>query len=487
MRTVPVIMPDVSNDLAWVKAFDEYAESYLERYEVPGAAIGVVTRDGSVYRRGFGLRDKEQGLAATPSTVFGLASLSKGFTALTALALQARGALSIDDLVTKHLPGFAYPGLDPAVRVRHLLSHSSGLPPLRALDFAIHPSQVNDPASAHNKRDYTGAPQVDDYEQLLAYLRTGERPALAPPGEVMSYSNEGVALVGAVIESATGESFPDVAQRLVFGPLGMTSTTFATATALATGEATTLYTRIPDRTIIRSPLWEEAPAYLGTGFVKSSADDLGRYLSALLDGAKSAGIDETLFAELLAPRVWSEPGGHYAFGWQVKRHRGVTVVRHGGSLKGVSSHQGFVPELGFGMAILTNLDEVPVKRLWNAALNLATGQAPETPLFAADRYVLVTAAATDHAHAAATYAGVYASGEPWGRLELIEDEASGGLKALVGEDAEDSGALAMLNDTEFVLVTADGASEGGRFHFGPRGAVLAVQHGGRWYDRAPTP
>src|SRR5690606_25573243 len=106
------------------------------------------------------------------------------FTALTALALQARGSLSIDDRVTRHLPGFAYPGLDRDVRVRHLLSHSSGLPPLRAFDFAIHPSQVNDPATVHNKRDYKSAPRVDDYQQLLAYLRTGERPALAGPGTV---------------------------------------------------------------------------------------------------------------------------------------------------------------------------------------------------------------------------------------------------------------------------------------------------------------
>src|SRR5690606_9010637 len=313
----------------------------------------------------------------------------KSFTALTVLVLQARGVLSIADPVTQHLPEFAYPGLGSDVQLHHLLSHSSGLPPLRALDFAIHPSQVDDPASAYNRRDYTDAPSVDDYRLLLAYLRAGERQALRGGGTVMSYSNEGVALVGAVIESATGEPFPVVVKRLVFEPLGMSSATFATAAAQAAGESTTLYTRIPDRTIIRSPVWEEAPAYLATGFLKTSVDDLGRYLTALLNRGQRVGIDEKLFAELVAPRVWSEPGGNYAFGWQVRQHRGVTVVRHGGSLKGISSHQGFVPELGFGMAILTNLDEVPVKRLWNAALNLATGLAPETPLFDSERFVLV--------------------------------------------------------------------------------------------------
>src|SRR5690606_22666491 len=150
-------MPCVTDDLPWVPAFDDFAQAYLARHEVPGAAISIVTRTGSVYRRGFGLRDREAGAPATPATVFGIASLTKSVTGLTTLALQAAGVLSIDDPVTLHLPDFAYPGLGEDVRLRHLLSHSSGLPPLRALDFAIHPSQVNDPASVHNRRDYGGA------------------------------------------------------------------------------------------------------------------------------------------------------------------------------------------------------------------------------------------------------------------------------------------------------------------------------------------
>jgi hypothetical protein len=181
--------------------------------------------------------------------------------------------------------------------------------------------------------------------------------------------------------------------------------------------------------------------------------------------------------------VWADPGGSYAFGWQVRAHRGVTVIRHGGSLKGVSSHQGFVPELGFGMVVLTNLDEVPVKRLWTAALNLALGDAPERPLFDADQYVLVGSARANGTYSPERYAGLYASGEPWGRLELVPGGADGGLKALTGEDGDDSGALAMLDEREFVLVTADGAFDGGRFHLDDGGRPVAVQYSGRWYDR----
>lgn len=476
----------VNADQKWLTAFDEYAESFLAKHEVPGAAVSVVGSAGTLYQRGFGSRDREEELPATPATVFGIASLSKSFTALTTLVLQARGVLSVDDLVTDHLKDFSYPGLAPDVRVRHLLSHSSGLPPLRSLDFAIHPSQLSDPANAFNERDYTDPPSVDDYQELQAYLRRGERPALAAPGEVMSYSNEGVALVGAVIENATGEYFPDVVRRLVLEPLGMRSTTFDTDAARAGAELTTLYTRTPDKKVIRSPYWEEAPAFLGTGFLKSSADDLGAYLRALLGRGGGLGLSGELFQELITPRVWSAPGIDYAFGWGVRRHRGVTVVRHGGSLKGVSSHQGFVPELGLGVAILANLDEVPVMRLWLAALNLALGLPVDTPLYDAEQYETVDAR-DGGAAIAGKVAGVYASGEPWGRLELVPDADSGAVKALVGEDAEESGRLAMLNEREFVLVAPNGAWDGGRFHLDESGVPRAVQHGGRWYDRVADP
>ncbi len=476
----------VNSDQKWLTAFDEYAESFLAKHEVPGAAVSVVGSAGTLYQRGFGSRDREEELPATPATVFGIASLSKSFTALTTLVLQARGVLSVDDLVTDHLAGFAYPGLGSGVRIRHLLSHSTGLPPLRSLDFAMRRSQLNDPANEFNVRDYTDAPSVDDYEQLQAYLRRGERPALAPPGEVMSYSNEGVALVGAVIESATGEYFPDVLKRLVLEPLGMDSTTFDVEAARAGGELTTLYTRTPDKRVIRSPDWQEAPAFLGTGFLKSSADDLGTYLRALLDKGRALGLSEELYQELLAPRVWSAPGTDYCFAWGRRKHRGVTVVRHGGSLKGVSSHQGFVPELGLGVAILANLDEVPVMRLWLAALNLALGLPVDTPLYGAEQYEVVDVR-DGGAAICGKVAGVYASGEPWGRLELVPDADTGAVKALVGEDAEESGRLAMLNEREFVLVTASGAWDGGRFHLDESGVAYAVQHGGRWYDRVADP
>jgi len=493
--------------LAWLREYDAFLTTLFAEADVPGAAVCVTLGDEVVYARGFGWRDREARLPATPRTVFGLASLSKSFTALAALVLEARGVWSLDDPVAAHLPGFGYPGLDAGeVRLWHMLSHTTGVPPLRALDYALRADQHGDPSFVGIARDTARDPDVGDYERLLAYMREGERPALAAPGEVVSYSNECVALVGAAIESATERPFPDVLREEVLAPLGLRSATFDPDAARATGDHATLYTRTRDG-VVRAPAWSRAPAYLGTGMLKASVLDLGRYLRFLVAGDGAAlGLPAGALSVLTRSRAWAQPGGGYGLGWSVREHRGAILVRHGGSLKGVASSQGFLPELGLGVAVLTNLDGAPALRAWQAAVNLALGDAPERPVYG-DGHAPLAAEGDDHeaTELLERLAGVYASGEPWGRLELRVEALGDGtepgpgpvrrLVAYTGEERERSGAVALLGPdlpagpgaAEFVLVGENGAWDGGRFHLGADGRPYAVQHSLRWYDREERP
>lgn len=523
----------------WLTEFDAFAQQTLEQAAVPGAAVAITQHGKTIYRRGFGWRDREARLPAGPATVFGLASLSKSFTALTALVLQAQGLLSLEDRVADLLPGFDYPGLGLAtnghtagqaaghdvghqdahqgvqhdvrhdVRLWQMLSHTTGVPPLRALEFALDGNQAGDPAFVYNKSEPRGPESVDDYDQLLAYMRRGEREAFAEPGRFVSYSNECVALVGAIIERVTGRAFPDVVRELVLEPLGMHSAGYDTVAAKATGNVTTLYTHDPAGAAIRSPVWNEAPAYLGTGFLKASVDDLAGYLSFLAAGDGSAlGIPNELLAELTRPRAWAAPGAGYALGWTVRRQGDVTVVRHGGSLKGIATAQGFVPELGLGVVVLTNVDDAPAGRVWQGAVNLALGQPAARATYAGRGYRIVSGTSAD-APELTSVAGLYSSGEPWGRLELRVDRVdaadaeaaqsgsstSGGgweLRAYNGEDATPAGRFAWLSDQppgqhEYLLITEENGEEvawdGGRLHLGADGRFVAVQHSLRWYDR----
>ena len=300
------------------------------------------------------------------------------------------------------------------------------------------------------------------------------------------------------------------------GLIGMGNTAMVTAAAQAgwveeaglTGDRAVLYTRTPAG-VVRSPTWSVAPAYLGTGMLKSSASDLARYLSFMAAGeGAELGLTPELMTELTLPRAWSQPGGAYALGWSVRPHAGVSVVRHGGSLKGVSTCQGFVPELGLGVAVLMNLDGAPAMRSWYGAINLALGMAPDTPVYGTDHEPL-WAAPGSAATELGRYAGVYSSGEPWGRLELVAEPSSAGsdggvrsdeedegryLFAYSGDDQERIGRLALLERTrgsdagtlEFAIVGEKGAWDGGRFHIDADGRPFAVQHAQRWYDREET-
>lgn len=479
----------------WLEALEPFAAEFFARHGVPGGALSVVVDGVTEFQFSYGKRDRERGLPVEADTRFGIASLTKSVTALTLLALEARGVLSLRDEVTRYLPAFDYPGIgaDGPVRLEHLASHTSGLPPVRGLDYAIRPSQVGDPSQAFNQRDYTGAPAIDDHDSLLAYLAEGERRALPGPGRLVSYSNEGFALLGAVIEAATGEPFPAVVDREVLGPLGMRSAGFDTAAAAASGKLTELYTRAPADPggcageVIHSPRWEEAPAYLATGFLKASSEDLAAYVGFLAaPKAGKLGVDPARLRALFTPRGWAEHLTGYGLGWMLRDgYRGLRIWRHGGSLKGVSAHQGGVSEARLGVAVLANLDEVPVKRLFHAVLNAYLGLPPDSPPFAVEPGATRLGEGT-----ARRLEGLYDSGEPWGRLELMRRGER--LLALVGEDATENGYVALVGGNEFVLVGNDGGWESGRFVMADDGAAasasegaepIAVQYGMRWYDR----
>jgi len=139
-------------------------------------------------------------------------------------------------------------------------------------------------------------------------------------------------------------------------------------------------------------------------------------------------------------------------------------------------------------------------------VNLALGDAPERPVYG-DGHAPLAAEGDDHeaTELLERLAGVYASGEPWGRLELRVEALGDGtepgpgpvrrLVAYTGEERERSGAVALLGPdlpagpgaAEFVLVGENGAWDGGRFHLGADGRPYAVQHSLRWYDREERP
>ncbi|MED1917620.1 serine hydrolase [Bacillus thuringiensis] len=159
------------NNQEWIVSYEEFVRETMMESKVPGAAIGVAKNGQLVYAKGFGYRDAEQCQVATVDTIFGIASITKSFTAIAIMQLQEAGKLTVADPVSRFLPEFHVKtgsGTE-AITIHNFLTHSSGLPPLSCVDEAL----------KHG---------MNTYEELMTYLAQLEFTLLGAPGTEFSYS-----------------------------------------------------------------------------------------------------------------------------------------------------------------------------------------------------------------------------------------------------------------------------------------------------------
>ena len=180
----------------------------MAHYRVPGVAIAMIEGGALTRCAGFGVV-RADGDPVGPDTVFPVASVSKLVTAVGALHLVRRGRLDLDADVNRYLTGWRIPGPDP-VTLRQLLGHTSGL-------------------SAPEQADYPPGAAMPALVDLLAGRPPVDSPPIVPelrPGAEFRAANSNYAVVQQVIEDVTGARFADVMRELVFGPLGMTRSSF---------------------------------------------------------------------------------------------------------------------------------------------------------------------------------------------------------------------------------------------------------------------
>jgi CubicO group peptidase (beta-lactamase class C family) len=372
-----------------------------EQGRIPGVAIAVARRGETVYEGGFGFRDVERELPATPATVFGIGSVTKSMTALAIMHLAEAGRLSPHDPVTRWLPEFRlpHPAGDEPVTVHHLLTHSSGMPPEPSLLHARAASMKRDPDLYHISdpplpEGFADLQEVDGHEALMELMAGQDFVQLGPPGRWFSYSNEGFALLHGIIERAGGRPYLDYLRDNIWSPLAMPHTGsqaearagFPTQhPALSTQHSppvTTLYARRKDDgsdAVIASPAWHDIGRIYGNGGLASTVRDLIRYLEVYrVDGAGI--VSRGAVAEMTAPHIAVPTGGFYGYGLRVHTdYHGVRVVEHGGGNKGIAAHV-LVAGDDITVACLTNLGGAPAQKISMGALNALLSLPLDTPL-----------------------------------------------------------------------------------------------------------
>ena len=346
---------------------------------MPGASVCVSDDSGILFARGFGHCDAEHTHAVNPDTIFGIASMSKSITCLAAALLGNEGRLSLDDPVSKYLPSFRLPGVPrEAVLVRHLCEHRTGLPPLPTLSWSMAWNTPLEPwreEVVKRIRDSSES-RVETVDDIIAYIAAGRGyRLLGAPGEYMSYSNDGYALLSSVIDVAAGEPLESYVERRIFQPLGMSRTTFDIDRAKALGNITSLFTW--DGDVLRSTdTWDVAPPYRGCGWVKSTATDMCRYYLTLSRNGLFHGrqLWPQSCVERVVGRGFAElPQGVYCFGLNKRLFEDVAICEHSGGLTGVSSQGGFIKDGAFAVTVLTNLSGISCAPISNAAFNLWLG------------------------------------------------------------------------------------------------------------------
>ncbi len=191
------------------KSVEQIYEEAIEELITTKKAVGVTAtfvRDGKVtLQKGYGYSDKEQNLAVDPSVSgFRIGSVSKTFVAIAALIAEEDGLLDMNADITDYLED-DFPELKYPVTMEQLLTHTAGFEDL-ITGIAV--------------KDKT------ELEPLSRVLRKYRPEQIMKPGEIISYSNYGIALAAYVIEKATGIDFAEYCEDNIFIPLGMSQTSF---------------------------------------------------------------------------------------------------------------------------------------------------------------------------------------------------------------------------------------------------------------------
>jgi CubicO group peptidase (beta-lactamase class C family) len=331
--------PEVKAALGIVSAWVESQRAYSG---LPGASLAVVHDQTLVWAAGFGWADVERRRRATAETLYRIASITKTFTATAILQLRDAGRLQLDDPLTRHLPWFSIASKHadaPPITIRHLLTHTSGLPREGAFPYWM---------------DFD-FPTVERLREGLA-----RQEGILATETQWKYSNLALALAGDVVEAASGEPYARYVQRHILDPLGMKDTRVLAPDPDDPRLARPYGRRLPDGSRGPAP-HVDTRGISAAANMTTSVMDLARFaMLQLRDGP--AGGAQILRGSTLREmqRVhWLEPEWQagWGLGFRIQRVNGKTSFGHGGSLPGYRTQLRIWPAEKLAVIAMTNADD----------------------------------------------------------------------------------------------------------------------------------
>ena len=455
-------------DAARLASLREFIETARQQFEVPGVAIGIVQDGKVVLAEGFGVRELGKPEQVEADTRFMIASNTKAMTTLMLAKLVDQGKFGWDTPVTQLLPTFKLGDADTTrqVLVKHLICACTGLP-RQDMEWLFEGERFT-PESA--MASLATMQPTSKFGELFQYSNLMAAAAGYAGGHVMYPSME------------LGAGYDAAMQALVFDPLGMRSTTFDFAKALAGDHASPHGLDSNGKTVVADMglNYTVVPAR-PAGAAWSTVNDVLRYVQMELDKGELPNgeryIGEGALLERRKPQVALGNDADYGMGLEVNRTWGIPVVHHGGDMLGFHSDMLWLPDVDVGAVILTNSDpgvflRGPFQRRLLEVLFDGKPEAAENVAKRAERFKQEVAAERQRlvvpADAAVTaqLAGAYTNAE-LGTITVTHDGPAtwfdvGGWKSEVASRKNDDGSMSIvtvspgLDGFEFVVVDKDG-------------------------------
>jgi CubicO group peptidase (beta-lactamase class C family) len=339
MPAMPLPDNAVANAVA---KLDGIVNDLMKKSGIPGMAVGVVHGGKTVYAKGFGVKDVRSGESIDPDTVFQLASLSKPVSATVVAHQVGENAIGWDTPLVSKLPWFALsdPAVTPMVSVGDMFSHRSGLP------------------------DHAGDMLEDlgyDRRHVLEQLR---QLPLDPFRISYAYTNFGLTAGAEAVAASAGKSWEDLADDVLFRPLGMAATSYRFADYEARQDRAVGHIHVDGR---YEPLYvrdadPEGPA----GGASSSVNDMTRWLIMMLANGTHDGkqvVDSKALLPAVTPQIVSSPAtepamrsGFYGYGFNVGSTSAARVeLSHSGGFElGAGTNLVILPSADVAIVALTN-------------------------------------------------------------------------------------------------------------------------------------
>lgn len=332
------------NLLEKLNGFDEFVESTMKEWKVPGLALSIVKDGDLVYSNGYGYRDPDKGLKMDADTLYRMASNSKAFASMSLAMLVDEGKLEWDKPVREYIPYFRLQDSYATKHVtpRDLLCHRTGLP---AHDGALH--------------DFKTRKEMVENLQYLEpsyQIRTKHQ-----------YNNKMFMVAGHLVDCISGQSWESFIKEKIFDVIGMEKSNFSFYKSKLSGNFAECF-YLKDDVVKQYKMNKEFdPEHLfpGTpaGGINSTANEMAKWMVLQLNKGEYDGnriVSEKAFSEMHSPQMidnWNSPYEEHGesssgLGWFIWSYRGHKIVLHGGFF---GSQVFLVPQKKLGITFMPTL------------------------------------------------------------------------------------------------------------------------------------